>query len=93
MAQVKRVSLFACILAFVFLFAAMPPHAAGAADGEAENLSKLCKYDGDFSVHADRLKDDDFDTAQIFPFLGEDLIECFGQFICVSRNFRISILI
>ena len=64
MAQVKRVSLFACILAFVFLFAAMPPHAAGAADGEAENLSKLCKYDGDFSVHADRLKDDDFDTAQ-----------------------------
>ena len=35
-----------------------------AENDSAENLSRQCKYTGDFIVYAERLTDDDFDTAQ-----------------------------
>lgn len=56
----KVVGLF---LAVLFLLGAYPCGVA-LADGTAENLSSKCKYGGDFTVHADQLKDADFDSAQ-----------------------------
>lgn len=37
---------------------------ADAEEQTAENLSAKCKYDGDFSVHADRLRDTDYESNQ-----------------------------
>ena len=64
MTQNGRIKRFALILSIVFLLAAVISMHAEAADVEAENLSQKCKYEGDFSVHADRLRDDDLDSAQ-----------------------------
>ncbi len=50
-------------LLLVLLFALMPLSNTVADDREAENLSGQCKYDGDFKVYAERLRDNDFDTA------------------------------
>ena len=40
------------------------PRNANAENVSAENLSGKCKYTGDFTVHADRLTDADWDSAQ-----------------------------
>ena len=57
---IKRIGLF--LLAA--LFCLLPVHLSAANDAQAEDLSARCKYGGDFTVHADRLTDADFDTAQ-----------------------------
>jgi LmbE family N-acetylglucosaminyl deacetylase len=51
-----------CLLSLLTLL--MPLCIAGAADDTAENLSARCKYSADFTVHAERLRDADFDTVQ-----------------------------
>lgn len=53
------------IVAIAFLtLLILPFHTSVAADEQAENLSAKCKYSGDFSLHEERLRDSDFDTAQ-----------------------------
>ena len=59
--MLKRIVAVAVIFVIIVLF--MPQIAAGE-ENYAKNLSKRCKYSGDFSVHAERLKGSDFDTAQ-----------------------------
>ena len=54
-----------CLLTLVFgasLFAN-----GGADSNAAGNLSERCAYGGDFTVHKDRLIDDDFESAQRVP--------------------------
>ncbi len=57
----KRIGLF-CMIAAMLLV--LLPRLSGADQEYAENLSEKCRYSGDFSIHSERLKDDDFDTAQ-----------------------------
>ncbi|MBQ6235620.1 MAG: PIG-L family deacetylase [Clostridia bacterium] len=51
------------ILTAVSVLLALPQN-VNAENNSAENLSAKCKYSGDFTVHADRLTDADFDSAQ-----------------------------
>lgn len=59
----KRYQKTAFLLLLVLFCTLIPAFAANADDQEAENLSGRCKYDGDFKVYGERLKDNDFDTA------------------------------
>ncbi len=59
----NRIQKTAVLLLLLLLCASIPFRQTTAAEHEAENLSKQCTYDGDFKVYAERLKDDDFDTA------------------------------
>ena len=59
----KRMQITAAALLLVVFCALLPFRDTTADEHEAENLSKQCRYDGDFKVYADRLRDDDLDTA------------------------------
>lgn len=60
----NRIRKICLLLAIVSTILLLPFHSSAASGQQAENLSAQCKYSGDFSVHAERLRDDDFDTVQ-----------------------------
>ena len=59
--MLRRIGAVVMMTVMILLFL---PQNTGAEENIAENLSKQCKYSGDFTVHSDRLTDADFDSAQ-----------------------------
>jgi len=58
---IRTIKAFALSL---LLLSAIPFCIGRADDATAENLSAKCKYSADFTLHAERLRDNDYDTVQ-----------------------------